>query len=55
MNKVDKLIEMIRDGRNADALGVLKAAPELASAHSDQSGLLLRFVAGFRHSSSHVA
>ena len=37
---VDALIALIRDNRNAEVLVLLNASPELATAHSDQSGQL---------------
>lgn len=40
MANVDALIELIRDGRNQEALGMLNASPALATEHSDRSGQL---------------
>ena len=40
MQDVDKLIELIRDNRNQEALELLNSSPELARMHSDEDGQL---------------
>ena len=40
MQKFDALINLIREGRDDEALALLNASPELATAHSDQNGQL---------------
>ncbi len=38
MANVDALIDLIQQGNDADALAMLDAAPELATAHAEQAG-----------------
>lgn len=40
MSHVDELIQLIRERRNEEALKMLAAAPELATAHSSEAGQL---------------
>jgi ankyrin repeat protein len=40
MGNVDTFIQLIRDGRNNEALEMLNATPALATAHSDEQGPL---------------